>query len=130
MNTFTIRRRAVTPSPWRTGANNERAFSKMFFRFAITVVEETYRFLVPTTRCKLSSITRLMGFLILFPAIAAPRPPAEARHKGDVPRFLVVGDGLYRGGQPSAAGFQMLKEKGIKTIINLRAEDNSEAKLV
>jgi protein tyrosine/serine phosphatase len=86
--------------------------------------------IVRTTRCKLSSITRLIAFLVLFPAIAAARPQAETRHKGDVPRFLVVGDGLYRGGQPSAAGFQMLKDKGIKTVINLRAEDNSEAKVV
>jgi protein tyrosine/serine phosphatase len=78
----------------------------------------------------LSSITRLIAFLVLFSAIAAARPPAEVRNKGDVPRFLVVGDGLYRGGQPSATGFQTLKDKGIKTIINLRAEDNSEAKLV
>jgi tyrosine-protein phosphatase SIW14 len=37
---------------------------------------------------------------------------------------------LYRGGQPTAQGFQFLKEAGIKSIINLRAEDNSEMELV
>jgi protein tyrosine/serine phosphatase len=78
----------------------------------------------------LSSITRLIAFLVLIPAIAWARPPAQGRNKGDVPRFLTVSDGLYRGGQPSEAGFQILKEKGIKTVINLRSEDNTEAKLV
>jgi protein tyrosine/serine phosphatase len=75
-------------------------------------------------------MARLMAFLLLFPTIAAARPPAEVRNKGNVPRLQMVNDGLYRGGQPSSNGFQYLKEKGIKTIINLRAEDNSEAQLV
>jgi protein tyrosine/serine phosphatase len=75
-------------------------------------------------------MARLMAFLILFPSIAAARPPAQAHNKGDVPRFLTVSDGLYRGGQPTAMGFQFLKEKGIKTVINLRAEENSEGQLV
>jgi len=75
-------------------------------------------------------MARLLAFLVLFPSITAARPPAEVPNKGDVPRFLVVNDGLYRGGQPSATGFKYLKEKGIKTVINLRAEDNTEAQLV
>jgi len=42
----------------------------------------------------------------------------------------MVAHGLYRGGQPTTAGFQFLKEMGVKTIINLRAEDNTESKTV
>jgi len=39
-----------------------------------------------------------------------------------VPRFRQVTPGLYRGGQPSPAGFEFLKWRGIKAVINLRAE--------
>jgi protein tyrosine/serine phosphatase len=45
-------------------------------------------------------------------------------------RFSTLGGGLYRGGQPNADGFQFLKDKGIKTIINLRSENVGEADLV
>jgi protein tyrosine/serine phosphatase len=38
----------------------------------------------------------------------------------DLPRFCPVENGIFRGGQPSAAGLEKLKEQGVKTIINLR----------
>src|SRR5262245_44585552 len=69
-------------------------------------------------------------FLFLLPVIAAVVVSAEQPEEGDIPRFAIVTHGLYRGGQPTAQGFQFLKEAGIKTVINLRAEDNSEMKLV
>ena len=48
--------------------------------------------------------------------------------KAAVPRFRQVAPGLYRGGQPSPAGFEFLKWRGIKTVINLREEhDEREA---
>lgn len=43
-----------------------------------------------------------------------------------VPHLEKVTDDLWRGGQPNAKGFQELKDKGVKTIINLRLEDDSE----
>ena len=46
-----------------------------------------------------------------------------------VPRFQQVAEGLFRGGQPTGEGFQQLKDKGIRTIINLRVDD-SERKVV
>ncbi len=73
---------------------------------------------------------RLIGLLLLVPFAAVSGPLAEEPGKGDIPRFSILGEGLYRGGQPTAKGFQFLKEKGIKTIINLRAEDDSEARIV
>src|SRR5438105_3538145 len=73
---------------------------------------------------------RLIGFLILFPTIVAAKPVMEDPGEGDIPRFAILTEGLYRGGQPTDKGFQFLKEKGIKTIINLRAEDNSEERVV
>ena len=40
----------------------------------------------------------------------------------DLPNFYQVDDGLYRGGRPREAGFQKLKEKGIKTVISLEPD--------
>src|SRR5262249_50152643 len=46
-----------------------------------------------------------------------------------VPRFQQVGNGFFRGGQPTTKGFQELKAAGIKTVINFRVED-TERELV
>lgn len=43
-----------------------------------------------------------------------------------VPHLEKVTADLWRGGQPNAKGFQELKDKGVKTVINLRLEDDSE----
>jgi tyrosine-protein phosphatase SIW14 len=56
-------------------------------------------------------------------------PLSEIPSNGDIPRFLMVADGLYRGGQPSEKGFELLKQHGIKTIVNLRME-HDEAEIV
>src|SRR5262244_4131259 len=72
----------------------------------------------------------LISFLFLFPMMLIAGPMQEAPEEGDIPRFGILAEGLYRGGQPTQKGFQFLKQKGIKTIINLRAEDNSEQALV
>lgn len=45
--------------------------------------------------------------------------------KNNITRFRKLDDGLYRGGQPDAKGFEFLKQQGFKTVINLR-EDNDE----
>jgi tyrosine-protein phosphatase SIW14 len=68
--------------------------------------------------------------MVLLLMIAASAPLVKTYAEGGVPRFAVLADGLYRGGQPTEQGFQYLKQTGVKTIINLRAEDNSEAPLV
>ena len=79
---------------------------------------------------------RLIGLLLLFLFIVVTlhkfgleraQKPVE---KGDLPRFSILKDGVYRGGQPSARGFQFLRQTGVKTIINLRVENNSESELV
>jgi protein tyrosine/serine phosphatase len=73
---------------------------------------------------------RLIVLLLLVPAILAAQPGRNTAESGNIPRFSLVAAGLYRGGQPDVQGFQFLKEKGVRTIINLRAEDNSEEKTV
>jgi tyrosine-protein phosphatase SIW14 len=40
----------------------------------------------------------------------------------DLPNFHKVSDDLYRGGQPTRAGFIQLQDMGIRSIINLRWE--------
>jgi protein tyrosine/serine phosphatase len=78
----------------------------------------------------MARLIRFTSFFVLFPTLVAAGPLSEEPGQGDIPRFGILTDGLYRGGQPTAKGFQFLKEKGIKTIINLRAENNSEEALV
>lgn len=41
----------------------------------------------------------------------------------ELPNFHEVNPQLYRGGQPGSGGLQKLKELGVKTIVNLRGED-------
>jgi protein tyrosine/serine phosphatase len=40
----------------------------------------------------------------------------------ELPRFREVAPGIFRGGQPQRGGFELLKQRGVKTIINLRDE--------
>jgi protein tyrosine/serine phosphatase len=72
----------------------------------------------------------LISFLFLFPMMLIAGPMEEDPEEGNIPRFGILVDGLYRGGQPTEKGFHSLKEKGVKTVINLRAEDNSEEPIV
>ena len=46
----------------------------------------------------------------------------ETRY-AELPNFHQVNSQLYRGAQPKAGGLQILKKIGIKTIVNLRGED-------
>jgi tyrosine-protein phosphatase SIW14 len=62
-------------------------------------------------------------FLLLFPALLS----AEPANTKDIPRFTKVADLLYRGGQPVKGGFEFLKKQGVKTIINLREENDEES---
>jgi len=59
--------------------------------------------------------------LLLLLQLVIPAPP-----KNHIARFQKVADGLYRGGQPERLGFEYLKTSGIKTVINLRMENDEE----
>jgi protein tyrosine phosphatase (PTP) superfamily phosphohydrolase (DUF442 family) len=68
----------------------------------------------------------VLFLMVLFPMFEAPvtlELPATVK----ISRFSIVTDGVYRGGQPNEEGFLFLKEQGVKTIINLRAEDDESA---
>lgn len=71
---------------------------------------------------------RLPAVLILFTFIAAAGAGGGCATVGKpitgVANFAAVGDGLYRGGQPSYAGIQQLKSNGVRTVIDLRDDRN------
>jgi protein tyrosine phosphatase (PTP) superfamily phosphohydrolase (DUF442 family) len=67
---------------------------------------------------------RFSVLLLLAAGLAAPSLLSASFSHGEIPRFMMMADGLYRGGQPSERGFQLLKEKGIRTVINLRMEND------
>jgi protein tyrosine/serine phosphatase len=41
-----------------------------------------------------------------------------------LPNFAQVSDALYRGGQPTPAGFERLKETGIRTVVDVRGKSH------
>jgi protein tyrosine/serine phosphatase len=69
------------------------------------------------------SVIRVLPLFWLAALLASAAQAQSALPSVDLPRFVKVTDSLYRGAQPTEEGFRRLKELGIKTIINLRAED-------
>ena len=53
----------------------------------------------------------------------------EALSSRAIPRFGQVAEGFYRGGQPRRQGFEYLKQLGVKTVINLRMENQEAAEV-
>jgi len=45
----------------------------------------------------------------------------------DIPAYQKIADGFYRGGQPTQAGFEFLRSQGVRTVINLRQDDDEKA---
>jgi protein tyrosine/serine phosphatase len=62
----------------------------------------------------------------LFLATAASLAGSDLPSSSNIPRFQTLANGLYRGGQPDKKGFEFLKQQGVKTIINLRMENDEE----
>lgn len=66
-------------------------------------------------------------------AAAKPEKPRTSAGVDGVPNFSEVAPGVYRGGQPTSAGWAFLKTKGIKTVVKLdlpsEGSDEEAAKL-
>ncbi len=43
-----------------------------------------------------------------------------------IPKLIMIDERLYRGGQPTPDGFRQLAQMGIRTVIDLRAENRSD----
>ena len=79
---------------------------------------------------------RTLAVAVVFMAFASAGLTQSKPRHAELPNFHKVHDSLYRGGQPKEGGIRKLAALGIKTIINLRGEDDltraeeSEAKSV
>jgi protein tyrosine/serine phosphatase len=63
-------------------------------------------------------------------AFALALPAAAENHELDssgLPNFMKVNEHVFRGAQPTDAGFQALAKMGVKTILNLREAEYSDA---
>jgi protein tyrosine/serine phosphatase len=75
--------------------------------------------------------TGFIGLVLSSLLIAAPVSSqtqdrsVEEQRSEELPNFARVNGRLYRGGQPRNGGFQKLADLGIKTIINLRDNDEN-----
>ncbi len=72
-------------------------------------------------------MSRRLAVILLFPGLVLAENWPAISEKTNIPRFQMVADGLYRGGQPDAKAFEFLKRNGVKTVINLRPENDEEA---
>lgn len=61
--------------------------------------------------------------LMLLAAVAAGGAVSQESQGKVLPNFHQVNEHLYRGAQPLSGGMRLLAARGIKTIINLRGED-------
>jgi Protein tyrosine/serine phosphatase len=101
------------------------------------VVPETWQGTIEAVREK--AVDAGAGALIwlgdLHPAIAKTGHQIYGlmTRKADGPnveKLSAVGEKVLRGAQPTEEGFRQLKAQGVKTVINLRPEDNRETAMV
>ena len=81
----------------------------------------------------MSNPLRHWGFAVLALALSLPATPADVQtppkalpsiaEVSGIPNFHQVDDHVYRGGQPSAEAWPSLARLGVKTVIDLRRED-------
>ncbi|MDT7602174.1 MAG: tyrosine-protein phosphatase [Acidobacteriota bacterium] len=62
------------------------------------------------------------AMILALLSAAALAQSAETQYK-ELPNFHQVNTRLYRGGQPKAGGIKKLSALGVKTVINLRGDD-------
>jgi protein tyrosine/serine phosphatase len=67
--------------------------------------------------------TNTVRFFALSLALALPSLSAAQDKNSGLPNFYRVNDTLYRGGQPSDSGYTRLAQLGIKTVLDLRDDD-------
>lgn len=74
--------------------------------------------------------TAALGLLLASLLAGCTNPAygtASATIPSRVPRLARVHPGLYRGGQPDAAGFAALSRLGIRTVVDLRRDHDERA---
>src|SRR5213594_3713165 len=101
MNTFIIMRNAVNASSRWTVAKIDRKRSRTLLRFSRTSVQNMDISGPSMKGCNSITMIRLTAFLALFPTMLLAGTPGELPSDGEIPRFIQVSDGLFRGGQPT-----------------------------
>jgi tyrosine-protein phosphatase SIW14 len=71
------------------------------------------------------SLRIISTVLTLLITVTVAGAQDEAKYK-ELPNYHQVNATLFRGGQPGEGGFQRLASLGIKTVINLRDDDERE----
>jgi tyrosine-protein phosphatase SIW14 len=79
-----------------------------------------------------TSLFPLASLLLLAASCARPiapttRPLATPRDLPGVSNFAQLSPVLYRGAQPTPAGFEMLRQMGIKTIVDVRGKSHRDS---
>ena len=64
---------------------------------------------------------------LVLPFVLCLATASAASDRDGLPNFYKVDDHVYRGAQPSADGFKKLAQMGVKTIVDLRGPEHSEA---
>ena len=70
---------------------------------------------------------RYFSLLLIFVFASAANSQKAIENK-DLPNFAEVNAKLFRGGQPTENGVKELARRGVKTIIDLRGEDENAKK--
>lgn len=74
-----------------------------------------------------SNRLRISAVVAMLLAVAATGAPLQDSQEESLPNFHQVNENLYRGAQPLPGGIQRLATLGIKTVINLRDDDERES---
>lgn len=69
---------------------------------------------------------RILAVVSALALLAAPSFTQENTRLKELPNFHRVNGTLFRGGQPKTGGFELLSRLGIKTVVNLRDDDDRE----
>jgi tyrosine-protein phosphatase SIW14 len=70
---------------------------------------------------------RILTLVLVLALITSPALTQDNARYKELPNFHRVNERLFRGGQPRPGGFELLNRLGIKTVVNLRDDDDREA---
>jgi protein tyrosine/serine phosphatase len=68
-------------------------------------------------------VAAALPFILSVSLAQAQGNEGKAPHYDELPNFQPVGDRLFRGGQPKPGGYARLARLGVKTVVNLRDDD-------
>ena len=68
-------------------------------------------------------IAAALSLIFSVPLISAQESTQVPLRYDELPNFYRINEGFYRGAQPKSGGFRKLAQLGVKTVVNLRTED-------